>query len=240
MRLVNNPIFLQSAGNNTPVVEEPVLRLMFNAADPTIQSVTGTGDIIIKSIKGGVETTQTVTDPSGDSISVQADKNTWIYLEGEVTELEHTSEKELVKLGAKNTALTQLNCSKCSVLQELNLSANTALTQLDCSYCYVLQTLDLSANTALTSLNCSSCYALQTLDLSANTALTELYCSDCPALQTLKYPATNFDVADAIAGAITDADADDGTVYTDSAADYYSTIADAATNKGWTIEQIVS
>ena len=41
-----------------------------------------------------------------------------------------------------------------------------------------------------------------------------------------------------IATAITDTTAADGTVYTDSAADYYSTIADAATAKGWTIEQL--
>ena len=38
--------------------------------------------------------------------------------------------------------------------------------------------------------------------------------------------------------AITNATAADGTVYTDNAADYYSTISDAATAKGWTIEQL--
>ena len=137
-----------------------------------------------------------------------------------------------------NTALTSLECSDCYALQELNLSTNTALTSLSCSYCYALQELNLSTNTALTSLDCSGCYALQELNLSTNTALTSLGCSDCKEVQTIYYPATNEYVSTAVADAISNANAADGTVYTDSAADYYSTIADAATAKGWTIEQL--
>ena len=139
---------------------------------------------------------------------------------------------------SQNTALTQLVCSSCYTLQTLDLSNNTALTQLDCTDCQTLQTLDLSQNTALTQLDCGSCYILQTLDLSQNTALTQLDCGSSAKIETIKYPATNEDVATAIADAITDADADNGTVYTDSDAAYYSTIADAATAKGWTIEQL--
>ena len=93
-------------------------------------------------------------------------------------------------------------------------------------------------NTALQNLNCSNCPALATLDLSTNTALQALDCSNCPALAEIKYAAGNEDVSTAIAQAITDATADNGTVYTDSAAAYYSTIETAATTKGWTIEQI--
>ena len=137
-----------------------------------------------------------------------------------------------------NTALTSLSCNGCYALQKLNLSTNTALTSLSCFSCYALQELNLSTNTALTSLSCNNCSALQELNLSTNTALTQLNCSSCTKLVSISYPATNEDVATAIAGAITDATAADGTVYTDSAADYYSTIADAATAKGWTIEQL--
>jgi hypothetical protein len=118
------------------------------------------------------------------------------------------------------------------------LSTNTALTNLSCNSCYALQELNLSTNTALTNLNCHSCSALQELNLSTNTALTSLDCSSCSALQIIYYPATNEDVSTAIADEITAATAADGTVYTDSNADYYSTIADAATAKGWTIEQL--
>ena len=73
-----------------------------------------------------------------------------------------------------------------------------------------------------------------------NTALTSLNCSNCPALVSISYPATNEDVATAIADAITNATAADGTVYTDSQGAYYSTIETAATAKGWTIEQIAA
>ena len=93
-------------------------------------------------------------------------------------------------------------------------------------------------NTALTSLDCSDCYALQELNLSTNTALTSLNCNSCTGLKEIRYPATDSNVSAKIASAITAATAADGTVYTDSAADYYSTIETAAIAKGWTIEQL--
>ena len=137
-----------------------------------------------------------------------------------------------------NTALETLTCSNCTGLTVLDLSANTALETLFCPGCSGLTALDLSANTALHALTCSLCTSLTALDLSANTALETLTCSDCALLTEIKYAAGNEDVSTAIAGAITNATAADGTVYTDSAAAYYSTIATAATTKGWTIEQL--
>ena len=237
MYSVNSPIFLQSAGNSTRFEG---IKMMFLSDDPTIQSITGTGDITIRSTKNGEEVIDTITDPEGDAVAVQADKNTWIYIEGEVTELEHTDETKLVRLTATNTALTILNCYSCYALQELNLSTNTALTILNCYSCYALQELNLSTNTALTSLNCSDCYALQELNLSTNTALTSLDCNSITQITAISYPATNSDVATAIANAITNADSSDGIVYTDSDADYYSTIETAANDKGWTIAPIAA
>lgn len=52
------------------------------------------------------------------------------------------------------------------------------------------------------------------------------------------YPANNNAVSTAIANAITNASANNGTVYTDPNGTYYDTIAQAATAKGWTIEQL--
>lgn len=139
---------------------------------------------------------------------------------------------------SNNLALYSLNINTCYTLQSLNLSANTALTSLNCSDCYAMQELNLSANTALTDLDCSGCLALTDLDLSKNTALTQLNCTNSYGLTKIKYGATNSDVSTEVAGAITDADAADGTVYTDSAGAYYSTIETAAQAKGWTIEQL--
>ena len=90
----------------------------------------------------------------------------------------------------------------------------------------------------LTGLQCSYCTGLSSLDLAANTALTTLSCAGCTGLSSISYPATNSTVSTQIASAITNATAADGTVYTDSEGAYYSMIADAATAKGWTIEQL--
>lgn len=57
-------------------------------------------------------------------------------------------------------------------------------------------------------------------------------------ISTIKYPATNSDVATKLADLITNSSVDNGTLYTDSAGAYYSTLETAATAKGWTIEQL--
>ena len=137
---------------------------------------------------------------------------------------------------AANTALQYLDCNGCTSITELNLAANTALQNLDCGSTSITE-LNLAANTALQYLDCGST-SITELNLAANTALQNLYCNGCTSISNISYPATNSNVSTAIAGAITNATASDGTVYTDSAAAHYSTIADAATAKGWTISQL--
>ena len=55
-------------------------------------------------------------------------------------------------------------------------------------------------------------------------------------ITTVYYPANNNAVSTAIANAITNADANNGTVHTREEAKYYATIETAANDKGWTIE----
>ena len=258
MILENLPIFLHRASNNGGFSG---IKLIFSKANQYIP-ITCTDEITITYISGGVKKTDTYSGLSSTLVSIPCDANTQVVITGAVEDIDLSMQAYLISAKIKNTALTSLNCSNCPALATLDLSTNTALTylncyncpalatldlstntaltSLDCYNCPALATLDLSTNTALTSLDCSSCPALATLDLSTNTALTYLNCSNCPALVSISYPATNEDVSTAIAGAITDADAADGTVYTDSAAAYYSTIATAATTKGWTIEQIAA
>ena len=209
-----SPAFLQAAGR-AGKEKFSGIKLFTLTTDPEISSITGT-DIVVKTVKNGESKTETYASLEGDTLSISADKNTEITITGTITECEIGSNATFTRISVTNTALTSLSCSSCYALQELNLSTNTALTSLSCSYCSSLQELNLSTNTALTSLDCSYCYALQ----------------------ELKYPATNSDISTAIANAITNATAADGTVYTDSDGAYYSTIADAATAKGWTIEQL--
>ena len=245
-----------------------VLRVVGGTADPTIMGLSCVGNIIITSTKNGETIVRSYANLSDTQVSVLADANTEIIIEGDVTLFRNARDyggwvgftsitefdcsksallesvilckcTSLTSLNlSANTALTSLDCRDCTGLTALDLSANTALTSLHCGACTGLTTLDLSANTALTSLECYACTGLTTLDLSANTALTSLVIGGSESITTIKYPATNEDVSTVIADVITDATAADGTVYTDSAGAYYSTIATAATAKGWTIEQL--
>ena len=104
--------------------------------------------------------------------------------------------------------------------------------------CFDIDTLDVSNNKNLKKLSIALNENIEELDLAANTQLQTLDCNSCTGLTSISYPATNSNVSTAIASAITVATATDGTVYTDSAGAYYSTIETAATTKGWTIEQI--
>ena len=111
------------------------------------------------------------------------------------------------------------------------------ITSFDCNNYYVSK-LTAANNTALTSLDCSNCPGLTALDLSTNTALTYLDCSNCADVAIISYEAENEDVTNSLTQLITANEVLDGTVYTDSAGTYYSTIADAATAAGWTIAQL--
>ena len=253
-----SPAFLQAAGRAGKGESVGKIILDTQFADPTISSISCTGEIQVTTTKNGAPLVETYSDLDGETLSIQADANTQIVISGAeitacgigtntdytkisvkntaLTELDCDSCYALAALDvSKNTALTTLNCNSCHALAALDVSKNTALTELNCNYCYALTALDVSKNTALTTLTCDDCYALTALDVSKNTALTQLNCSNCAKLVSISYPATNSDVSTAIAGAITGATAADGTVYTDSAGAYYSTIADAATVKGWTI-----
>ena len=236
MILENLPIFLHRASNNGGFSG---IKLIFSKANQYIP-ITCTDEITITYISGGVKKTDTYSGLSSTLVSIPCDANTQVVITGAVEDIDLSMQAYLISAKIKNTALTYLNCYNCPALATLDLSTNTALTSLDCSSCPALAALDLSTNTALQSLDCYNCPALAALDLSTNTALTYLNCSNCPALAEIKYAAGNEDVSTAIAQAITDATAADGTVYTDSAGAYYSTIATAATTKGWTIEQIAA
>lgn len=58
------------------------------------------------------------------------------------------------------------------------------------------------------------------------------------AISSITYPASNSSIASTLSGYINNSSVNNGTLYTDSEGEYYSTIADAATAKGWTIEQL--
>lgn len=215
-------------------------------ADLAIFRLSCEGEIVIRTVKGGEAHTETYSNLADAAISLSCDANTLVTITGNVTTLVFYNSvvdpEEPVNISDLNVSkcksLAILSIAWCQNLTSIDLSANTELAAFDCSYCTGLTTLDLSANTALIDLFVHYCTGLASLDLTANTLLEHLICLSCTGLTTIKYPGTNEDVSTAIADAITNATAADGTVYTDSAAAYYSTIATAATTKGWTIEQL--
>ena len=211
----HNPIFLQAAGRGgkTPFAGIKVLSPIEN---PIIGSVDGNGDITVTSIKDGEKISNTYSDPKDLTVSVQADANTWVIITGEITVFS-PNEYHIEKVVAYN---------------------NTALTYLNCYDCHDLIVLDVRNNTALDNVDCGECSVLKVLCIINNTTQNSLDCGNNPALDSIKYGAENENVATSIAYLITENEALDGTVYTNSEGAYYSTIADAATAAGWTIAQL--
>ena len=217
MNGILSPVFLQAAGRAGKGGHVGKITLFTQFANPSISSISCTGEIKVSSIYNGEPLVETYSDLDGDALSIQADANTQIVISGtDITACEIGDNIDYTKISVKNTALMGLYCS----------------------YCYALTALDVSKNTALTTLYCEECYALTALDVSKNTALTNLNCENCTKLVSISYPATNEDVSTAIAGAITAATSTTGTVYSDNTAAYYNTIKIAAQTKGWTIAPI--
>ena len=197
--------------------------------DPFIQSLTCARQIVIESIKNGAPVVQTYSDLQAAMVDIEADAETIVTIRGYVKELLFTEYNDDPDID---------DWEGCFDIDTLDVSNNKNLKKLSIALNENIEELDLAANTQLQTLDCNSCTGLTSLDLAANTQLQTLDCNSCTGLTSISYPATNSNVSTAIASAITVATATDGTVYTDSAGAYYSTIETAATTKGWTIEQI--
>ena len=233
MNIMQQPYFLNNGGNKK--MKDGIM-LWYANKNPFIYMITCTGTISIHSIYNGIITTETYSNLNDVTLAIKADPNTEVYIEGKVTSMSNYSSEKRIR--CYNTALTELNCSSCPGLTDLNLSANTALTELNCDSCPGLTDLNLSANTALTALHCSSCPGLTDLNLSANTALTTLNCDSCNYVQTIYAIAKNQNVAKNISSSIQSAFASNGTLYINSSDTYASTVISAATDKGWAVKSL--
>ena len=211
--------------------EKNIIKIISTIADPSIYALSCSGDITVESIKNGEAVVQTYTDLNETNVSIQADVNTEIKIIGNVTIFEPAGQYQ--GWGYADTLLAKNIDFNCNTLQSIKVSGKSSYESTS-----TVESLSFVNCTALQSLQCSNCTGLTSLDLSANTALQYLYCNDCTGLTEIKYPAEEDQPSTSIADAISNATAADGTVYTDSAAAYYSTIANAATAKGWTIGQL--
>ena len=234
---LNNPAFLQMAGN---VPAKEYISFVDTKGNPQIK-LSCDGDLQIVSTYNGDEMIQTLSNISQQAVSIQSDPNTEIFIYSKITSFDTlvtypggtTKISELNTLHAKS--LTYLDCGT-NQITSLDVSANTALKYLNCSN-NQLTSLDVSANTALENLRCNS-NQLTSLDVSANTALTNLTCGNNLNITVIQSVAVNSSVANQIASLITNATSTTGTVTLRNGDEFNSTISDAATTKGWTIEYV--
>ena len=124
---MQQPYFLNEAGNKK--MKDGIM-LWYAGENPFIKSITGT-DVTVHSTYNGVAVTQNYPSLDNAAIALQADPNTEVYVEGNVTEMSNFSSE--TRIVCHNTALTDLNCESCPRLTSLDLSKNTALTELYCS-----------------------------------------------------------------------------------------------------------
>lgn len=213
---VLSPMFLQSAGRAGKEQNNKII-LKFTNDNPILAEVNCDGEIKVESTKSGQRIVATYSNLEDSTVSIQADANTEIKITGNVN--------GLAIFGEGNTQdLASYDFSRCYSLILLDME-DLGINEFDATRIPSIERLSL--------LNCAD---LEKIILP--NSLVYFSATGSESLKEIKYAATNEDVSTAIADAITNATAADGTVDTDSEGAYYSTIADAATAKGWTIEQI--
>lgn len=159
-------------------------------------------------------------------------------------------------LGLSNNTLLKKLDIRGTNIQSIDLSNNILLEFLDIAGAQ-MQSIDLSLLSALKTFLCNGS-RLQSLDISSNLQLTDctVYsCSSmtgitigenydlsiglsffsCPNISTVTVRGVSQYIADRIAYLVQKNSANAGTVYTNSADPYYSTIKTAADTYGWTV-----
>ena len=210
----NNPAFLQMAGN---AQAKECISFVDASGSPQIYQLSAIGDVNVVSTYNGVQTTQLLISPNNETVNIQSDPNTQVFLYGKITKL-----------------VCDPGSGTLTDFITLDVTKAKSLTTLFC-YGNQLTSLDLSANTALTTLSCER-NQLTSLDLSANTALTTLSCYDNINITAIQSVAVNSGMATAIAELITNATSVDGTVTLRQGDEFNQTIIDAAMEKGWDVQ----
>lgn len=181
--------------------------------DPAIR-ISGTGDIVIRSNSGGSPVQSTYTNPVLALVNISADAGTQVELLGDVTAVYFTDGIgcDISDLSLNTDVLERLALTNQS-LQEVVVNAN--LRELDINYCANLTHLDISAAPGL-----------QNFGQTGNPAITLIRARTSISMVAIEI------------GQMITYSSGTGTVYVPTADPYYSIIATAASNKGWTIEEL--
>lgn len=148
-----------------------------------------------------------------------------------------------------NSSIAAIDCTNNPNIQDVSGEADHNLKSVNVAGCLSLATLYLSLSTelkevnvrgcsALKSLNVNHCNELEVLDIRDCVALTSLSCGYTPDIEKIYLVANNSSVTSQITTAITANAFQKGVVYVNNTDTYYSTVANAATNAGWTIEPL--
>ena len=236
--IIRSTIYLHTYGNN--------VRLRLSC----------TGLIKISYIESGVTHTDYYTDLQNTDISFTTDAYTTVTIIGYVTALTVLSTGQidaidltrctsLEVIQAQYLPITEIDISKCKRLKFVNITSNPNLESITIGELPELHTLFLNIQPLLMDIDVSGCPSLQNItagltgiseiDLTANPLLHNATFGGSTNLTTIRCLAINQYCANSIATSIQQNSGNAGTVYCNPADPYYSTIATAATNYGWTI-----
>lgn len=208
---LNNPAFLQSAGNVKYVDET---RFVLTEDSGGQVQLSANGSVIVEYMQDGEKVRQTYSALSDTYVPIPAGVEAIVY--GSVTVI--------------NSVL------HFNTFSSLDVSKNTALTDLYCQSCTGLTALDLSKNTALTIFNCSGCTGLMLLDIQ-NTAQLEsdnIFENISTTLTTLQVAGTSAWAYEQVKSWLSGDAPNDGTILVDE--NTPQEVITAATAKNWTVE----
>ena len=215
-----------------------------------------TGLIKISYIESGVTHTDYYTDLPATDISFTADAYTTVtivgyvtfltvYSTGQIDEIDLTRCTSLETIQANDLPITEIDVSKNKRLKLVNITGNTNLESITIGDLPELKSLYLNVQPLLMDIDVSGCPSLQNIsagvtgiseiDLTANPLLYNATLGNSTNLTTIRCLAINQYCANSIATSIQQNSGNAGTVYCNPADPYYSTIATAATDYGWTI-----
>lgn len=180
---INNPAFLQAAGNNQKI--QSITRFVLTEDSGGSIDLSSNGTVTVQYIQGGERVSDTYSNLNNTPITVPTGVLITIY--GAITEINPYAGEMLFESidVSESTALKVLCCNDTTSVQSLDLSKCTSLEKLYLSYCAGLESLDVTKCIALKELNCNGCGLLSSLDVSHNTNLETLILSYCNAMADL-------------------------------------------------------
>ena len=168
-----SPVFLQAAGRAGKNKNNKIILTTVNG-DSTIDSLSGTGEIRVESIKNGTKQIATYSNPSSLAVSVSADKGTTVTLFGDVTSISASRNTEFDKVVINSTALTSVSFTRMYEMRSLDIINAPSLATLDIGNSTEIVRANIAGAKNVTSVNCGNCFSLSELIFGEHPSLVSL------------------------------------------------------------------